>query len=66
MERQKLIGVILLILGGAVFIVSMLADVIGYGGSPNFGYKQIAGTVVGGLVFIIGIILAIRKPITEG
>ena len=40
-------------LGVLVALVSVLADVLGIGGQPGFGYKQGAGFLVGiALIFV--------------
>ena len=54
MNRKKTIGVLLLVLGILLLIFSILADVIGIGGAPGFGYKQILGAIVGLLAAIRG------------
>jgi len=61
MASKKTVGLVLLIVGIVVLIVSVAGDVIGLGGSPGFGYKQIAGTVVGAIVVIVGVILMLRS-----
>lgn len=37
----------LILLGILVALVSLFADVLGLGGAPDFGWKQILGLVVG-------------------
>lgn len=59
MAQKRKIGLALLI-GGIIFlIISVAADAIG--GSPGFGYQQMAGTAVGAIVAILGAILMRRK-----
>lgn len=59
----KTIGAIVAVVGLVVLLVSLLADVIGVGTGPGmFGPRQIAGTVVGVVVLIVGIALALRQP----
>jgi len=47
MIRKKTVGVVLLVGGILLLILSLLADVIGIGGATGFGYKQILGAIVG-------------------
>ncbi|UCC62528.1 MAG: hypothetical protein JSV36_17470 [Anaerolineae bacterium] len=58
----KTAGIILLVVGIAVVIVSLIADALGIGNNPSvFGPQQIAGTVVGAIVAIVGLFLTLRK-----
>ena len=41
-------------LGVLVALISVLADVVGIGGEPGFGYKQGAGFLVGIALIIAG------------
>ncbi len=59
MAQKRKIGLVLLIIGIVVLIVSVAADAIG--GSPGFGYNQVAGTAVGAIVAIVGAILMRRR-----
>jgi hypothetical protein len=61
MGTKKKIGIVLLIIGIVVLIVSLAADAIGLGSNPGFGYQQTAGTVAGAIVAIFGAILMRRK-----
>ena len=45
---------LVLALGVFVALVSVLADVVGIGGEPGFGYKQGAGFLVGIALIIAG------------
>jgi len=60
--NQRTIGIILLIIGLVLAALSLAADLIGLGEGGGFGYKQIAGLVVGVAGIIAGIIFIIRKP----
>jgi hypothetical protein len=60
MGNRKTIGIALLAVGVILLIVSLVADVIGIG-LPGFGLKQIAGTVAGVIVAVIGFVLYSRK-----
>jgi hypothetical protein len=58
--NKKTMGIVLLIVGAILLIVSLAADSIGIG-VPGFGLKQIAGTVAGVIVAAIGFVLYSRK-----
>jgi len=59
---KKSISIILIIAGIILFIISLIADLIGIGGDLTaFGWKQITGVAVGLLLFLIGIRLRIIK-----
>jgi hypothetical protein len=54
----RAVGLAFALVGAAVVVVSALADPLGIGGAGSFGWKQIVGVVVGGLVLFIGLALA--------
>jgi hypothetical protein len=54
-------GLALAVLGILVTLLFALADVIGVGNPARFGYIQIAGTVVGALIFIAGLVIYLRQ-----
>ncbi len=55
MAERKILGPILLAAGIVVLLVSALADILGLGANPTvFGYKQIAGSLAGIIVAIVG------------
>lgn len=60
MKPIKIISVILIIGGFIALLISLLADVIGFGGI-GFGYRQIIGTIAGGIATVAGILLLILK-----
>ena len=59
--NNKQLGIALLVIGVIILLLSLLANSIGIGGAPGFGYKQIAGTVVGAILAIVGYVLFSRK-----
>lgn len=61
MGRIKTAGIVLLVIGIVVLLLSLLADVIGIGGSPVFGYRQIVGVIVGAIVAVVGLVLTLKK-----
>ena len=62
MRLKKILGIILSVGGIILFVLSLLADVIGIGDTSVFGWIQIVGIAVGAVAFIVGLILLlIRK-----
>jgi hypothetical protein len=61
MGGKKIAGIALLVVGILVLILSLIADLVGIGGSPVFGYKQIVGSVAGVVAIVVGLFLALRK-----
>ena len=59
--NKKQLGVALLVIGVVILLLSLLADSIGIGGAVRFGYRQIAGAVVGVIIAIAGYFLYSRK-----
>ena len=59
--KQRTIGIILLIIGLSLAALSVSADLIGLGEGSGFGYKQIAGLVVGVAGIIAGLVFIVRK-----
>ena len=57
MEGKKIAGIILLVAGIGLVILSLIIDLIGIGQTPVFGWNQIVGAVVGVIVALVGIIL---------
>lgn len=57
MKSRKTLGLVLLVAGIVVLILSLLADPIGLGEAPGFGSNQIVGTIVGALLMMVGLIL---------
>lgn len=57
MGSKRIAGIILLVAGVIVVILSLAADTIGIGGMPSFGPYQIAGTVAGVVAVVLGAIL---------
>jgi hypothetical protein len=48
-------ALIMVVIGVVLALVSLLADAIGVGGDPGFGYKQAAGLLVGVVLVAIGL-----------
>jgi hypothetical protein len=58
---KKTMGIVFLILGVLLFLVSLTADSLGIGGAPGVGWKQITGAVVGVAVAAAGMVLRRAK-----
>ena len=57
---KRWMGIVLLVVGIVLALVAALADVIGLGADVGtFGWRQLAGTIVGGLIVLIGLVVAI-------
>ena len=54
---MKILPFILIIFGIILLFTSLLADLIGIGDFPGFGYKQVIGTVIGIGIIITGLVL---------
>ena len=61
MEGRKTAGIVLLVVGIGVLLLSLLADVLGIGTRAGFGYYQIGGIIVGAIVAIVGLVLTLKK-----
>ena len=61
MERKKIVGIILLVVGIIVLLLSLFADVIGIGTSPRFGYRHIVGIIAGAIFSAAGLFLILKK-----
>ena len=62
MKDKKTAGIVLLVIGAIILILSLIADLIGLGVNPTvFGYGQIIGVVVGVILIIVGLILRLRE-----
>jgi hypothetical protein len=59
---RKTWGIILIVVGVLLALLSALADVIGVGGTPGMGFAQIAGLVVGIAGVVVGIYLMVAAP----
>jgi hypothetical protein len=61
MEGKKTAGIVLLVVGIVVLLLSLAADPIGIGTSPGLGYQQIIGAIVGAVVAVVGLVLTLKK-----
>jgi hypothetical protein len=60
MGGNKTMGIVVLVVGIVVLLLSLLAHPIGIGG-PAFGPYQIAGTIVGAIVTVVGLVLTLKR-----
>jgi hypothetical protein len=61
MGGKKTVGIVVLVVGIVILVLSLVADLIGIGGRGAFGYLQIAGTVVGAIVTVVGLVLTLKR-----
>ncbi|MFN2305000.1 MAG: hypothetical protein ACK2TV_14815 [Anaerolineales bacterium] len=52
---QKTIGLMIMISGAVVLILSLTADLIGIGSYPGLNWAQITGAAVGGVIHLFGL-----------
>ncbi len=57
---NKMVPILVLIIGIGLLVASLLADVIGIGGAPGFGNQQTTGTVVGLFIAAVGLYLTLK------
>lgn len=60
MGGRNTAGIVSLVVGIVILLLSLIADLVGIGGG-GFGPRQIAGTVVGAGVTVVGLVLTIKK-----
>ncbi|HEX6301057.1 MAG TPA: hypothetical protein VF148_11380 [Acidimicrobiia bacterium] len=60
---MRLFGIAVTVVGGLVFLVSLLADVIGLGDDEGFqiGARQLGGIALGLLILLIGFLIVRRS-----
>ncbi len=61
MLSNKTASIVVLVLGVGLLVVSLSADVTGIGDDPEFGPKQIMGTVAGALITVVGLYLIFKR-----
>lgn len=65
MGKKSIIGLVMLIVGILISLLSIAADSLGIGGASGFGYKQTTGAIVGIVMVIGGLILYRAQPSAE-
>ncbi|MGH7599207.1 MAG: hypothetical protein ACREOI_22855 [bacterium] len=58
---SKTLALIMTIVGLLIAVFFAFADMTGVGNPARFGSRQIGGTVVGALVFIVGLVIYLRQ-----
>ncbi len=61
MNGKKKVGIILLVVGTVILVLSLVADLIGIGFAPGFAGIQTAGTVVGASVVVVALLMTFKK-----
>jgi hypothetical protein len=61
MRADQIPSIILLVMGVALLVASLLSDVIGLGDRPGFGAQQALGAVIGAGLIAIGWYFTARK-----
>lgn len=62
---QKTIGLVVMVGGAILLILSLTADLIGIGSYPGMHWAQITGAAVGGVIHLFGLWFWRRAPKTE-
>lgn len=60
MTTGKVASMLVLVIGIGLLVVSLLADVIGVGDDPGFGYQQTLGTISGLVISGVGLFLTLK------
>ncbi len=61
MSNNKIVNLIVLVIGVGLLGASLFSDVIGIGDDPGFGRQQTMGTVAGALISGLGLFLTLKK-----
>ena len=61
MRGKNTVSIVLIIVGIVILGLSLVADLIGIGKDPGFGYQQTTGTVVGAIVTVVGLVWKFKK-----
>ena len=61
MGGTKTVGIVVLVVGIVVLLLSLVADPIGIGGHPGIGRNQMLGAAAGAVVTVVGLVLTLRK-----
>jgi len=61
MEGKKKAALVLLVAGIHILVLSLVADLLGIGRSPGFGWNQILGIIIGAVLTIVGAVLKFKK-----
>jgi len=55
MIQERLVGIVVLLVGAVATAIAALANPLGIGETEVFGWLQITGVIVGGLVALLGL-----------
>jgi len=58
---RKTNSALVFVIGIVVLVLFAMADLIGIGENPDFGPVQIAGTIVGAVLAVVGLIMLYKK-----
>jgi len=61
MGGKKTVGIVVLVVGIVVLLLSLVADPIGIGGHPGFGRYQVVSIIVGAIVTVVGLVLTLKR-----
>ena len=61
MKSQNTASLMLLVVGIGLLGASLLADVIGIGDDPGFGFQQTTGTITGAVIAAVASFLVLRR-----
>jgi hypothetical protein len=61
MKAMKTVGIVALVVGIVLLILSLAANPLGIGNPAVFGRNQIIGTILGAVAIVAGLILMLRK-----
>ncbi len=61
MNGKKKVGIISLVVGTVILVLSLVADLIEIGFAPGFGGIQTAGTVMGTCVVVVALLMTFKK-----
>jgi hypothetical protein len=61
MRSKKVTGIVLFGMGAVILVLALVAYPIGIGDSPGFGWKQILGVLLGGVLTVVGLVLGYKK-----
>lgn len=60
MMDERPLGIVLFLLGAVGTAVAALADPLGIGEGEVFGWLQITGVIIGGIVTLVGLVMAME------
>jgi hypothetical protein len=61
MGSKKITGIVLFAMGAVILVLALVANPIGIGDSPGFGWKQILGVLLGAVLTVVGLALGYKK-----